>query len=392
MLLKPYSDMIQAIAPAEACVSSNMLIIQVCVPDYRVGLFSAVYGRFKALTVATGPEYFSPTVRDAAAGEVWAVSRSNAFFLGRRISWLGSHWRMIRNRTLVIHEWNPRILSLWRDLIVCRFNGIPFVLWGHAWGNDGPRGIMFWLRHWVARRANGIMCYTESQAKLTRSLNPSVPVISAPNACLRRSDCGVGGIESGRDAVIYVGRLVNKKKVGLLIEGFARACQRGINEFRAKLVIVGAGPARTMLEERARELGIAERVSWLGHEANPQVLRTIYGQAFVSVSPGYVGLSLTQSFAFGVPALIARDEPHSPEIEAAKEGVNARFFTSDNPDDLASKLQGAWSEWRGIESERKKLSAWTADNYSFEKMAERFCEMAELVSDPAKSRGPSRTI
>jgi hypothetical protein len=86
-----------------------------------------------------------------------------------------------------------------------------------------------------------------------------------------------------------------------------------------------------------------------------------------------------------VPALIAWGEPHSPEIEVAQEGENARFINSDDPEDLADNLRVAWSEWRGIETKRRELSAWTAEHYSFENMVERFLEMAQMVEQRNQS-------
>lgn len=50
---------------------------------------------------------------------------------------------------------------------------------------------------------------------------------------------------------------------------------------------------------------------------NNEDIYDVYANALVSVSPGYVGLSLTQSLSFGVPMLIAIDEAHVPEIDAA---------------------------------------------------------------------------
>lgn len=356
----------------------RIIIRQVCVPDYRVGLFRALGEHFGNLKVVSGPDYFTETVRSAVRGEAWSVRRRTWFCLGRRFAWLEPMNISFDEGSIIIHEWNPRILSLWRDWMICRGCGAAFVVWGHAWGKGGAKGLAFRFRHWVARRADGVICYTESQAKLTRQMNPGLTVIAAPNACLPRTACRVSGDEGTRDRVIYVGRIVDRKKVGLLIEGFAHA-RRKHPEFCAKLLIVGDGPERPFLEMRARELGLAELITWSGHQSDIEILRAAYAQAFVSVSPGYVGLSLTQSFAFGVPALISRNEPHSPEIEAALEGVNARFFASNSVNDLAEKLHGAWREWRGIAGQRRRLSAWTAENYSFEKMAEAFCDISSAV-------------
>jgi len=363
------------------CINRKYKVVlrQVRVTDYRLGVFDALRCKLDHFYVVTGNESFAPMFRTVDVTPAWMIRRNSIFFLNRRLVWLASNLGPTNTCGILINEWNPRIISLWRDWLLCRLRGVKFILWGHAWGKGGPRGAMFRFRHWMARRADGVICYTESQAKLTREMNPGLPVIAAPNACLPRSACRVTGDESKRTAVIYVGRIVTGKKVGLLVEGFAQACRSG-EAFDARLIIVGDGPERPGVERRAVELGISDRVTWLGHQADLEVLRGAYEQAFVSVSPGYVGLSLTQSFAFGVPALIAKNEPHSPEIEAAQDGVNARFFASDDPDDLATKLRSAWTEWRGIEHKRKELSAWTAETYSFEKMADRFIEMVGIVT------------
>ena len=73
-----------------------------------------------------------------------------------------------------------------------------------------------------------------------------------------------------------------------------------------------------------------DRVRFAGHVSDFETLSSYYWNALVSVSPGYAGLSLIQSHWFGVPMIIARDEPHAPEIEAAIEGENAVLVTSDS--------------------------------------------------------------
>lgn len=364
-------------------LAPQLIVRHVCVPDYRVELFRRLSELNPGLVVMGGDEYFSPTIRNGAAGETWWARRGGRFFVRRRLVWLERMRMRIDAQTVVIHEWNPRIVSFWMDLLICRRRGARMIVWGHAWGKRGPNGLMFFLRHWMSRRADAVICYTETQADLTRQIDRGVLVAAAPNACMSRDDCGVSGEEARRDAIVFVGRLVPAKKPRLLIEGFAAACRQDPG-FRAKLVIVGEGPERVRLESRLHDLGLADRVLWLGHQSDVAKLRSVYERAFVSVSPGYVGLSLTQSFAFGVPALIARDEPHSPEIEAARDGWSSYYFASDDPTDLGSKMLNAWQEWRGIEGKRRELAAWTAENYSFEKMAERISATVHSIASGRK--------
>jgi len=371
------------------CFPPRFVVAQLCVPDYRESFYNQL-ARQASLKVLAGAEYFKQSIKTVATEATWLVGAKNQFWFDRRFAWQDRRWADFEGVDVFVHELNPRIVSLWRDLLYCKLRGVKFVFWGHAWGKNGPHGLAFRFRHGIARLANGMICYTETQAELTRRMNRGLLVIAAPNACLSRVECKSAGDESTRDAVIYVGRLVKEKKVALLVEGFAQACRKD-PAFAGRLIVVGDGPERTSLEHLAERLGIVRRVAWLGHQSDVTILRRAYEQCFVSVSPGYVGLSLTQSFAFGVPALIAKNEPHSPEIEAARDGWNAHFFESDNCASLGDSLLRAWHEWRGIKNHRDKLSAWTATAYSFEAMADRFVELAFFLSkkDAQKSEQPA---
>jgi glycosyltransferase involved in cell wall biosynthesis len=118
------------------------------------------------------------------------------------------------------------------------------------------------------------------------------------------------------------------------------------------------------------ELGLAGRVSLTGHLDEVEVLRKIYARAFVSVSPGFAGLAITQSFAFGVPMLIADNEPHAPEIEAAAQGENCAFFASDDPAALAAGLLGFYRDRFTWIAKGPGIAATCASRYSVEVMAE----------------------
>ena len=102
---------------------------------------------------------------------------------------------------------------------------------------------------------------------------------------------------------------------------------------------------------------------------------TFYWDLTVSVSPGYVGLSITQSFGFGVPIIIGRDEPHAPEIECAIEGKNCAFFASDNPQDFADKMLEFYTNKETWSAKKASLANYAREKYSVEKMVEPFLEL-----------------
>ena len=90
------------------------------------------------------------------------------------------------------------------------------------------------------------------------------------------------------------------------------------------------------------------------------------------VAPGYVGLSLIQSLGYGIPMLIARDEPHSPEIEALAEGENGSLFASDSPDSLAGALVEMVAERQLWLSRREAIAEQVRSTYTVEHMVAAF--------------------
>ena len=117
------------------------------------------------------------------------------------------------------------------------------------------------------------------------------------------------------------------------------------------------------------------KIKILGHISNFNVLEDLYSEALFSVSPGYVGLSITQSFGFGVPMLISKNEPHSPEIEAAIFGQNSFLFETDDLDDLSAKIISCYNKKKFWVDNRLDISEFCKKKYSIEKMAQVFINL-----------------
>ncbi|WP_235046741.1 glycosyltransferase [Arthrobacter nitrophenolicus] len=183
--------------------------------------------------------------------------------------------------------------------------------------------------------ADGTVLYGFDSVLPARQDLPNQEVWVAPNALYSSELLGPAETHTNKSSVIYVGRLVEEKKVDLLIRAFAEASPNMAN---VRLKIVGSGSELEPLKDLARNLGCASEIEFLGPITDPATLKAAYTDAICSVSPGYVGLSLTQSLGFGVPMLIADDEPHAPEVELERFGGVARFKEND-PSSLASLLQ-----------------------------------------------------
>ena len=183
----------------------------------------------------------------------------------------------------------------------------------------------------------------------------------------------MGGLELSMDEaknIIYVGRLVAAKKPLFLVKAFHKLLDLDTN-----LIIVGDGPERKKIDEYVETHNLGLRVQLTGHINNFNKLKELYAKSLVSVSPGYVGLSITQSFAFGVPMLISRNEDHSPEIEAVKESSNAIFFQTDNQNDFCLKVEEIFKSKKVFFEKRNIIADQCKKHYTIEQMAISFVQI-----------------
>ncbi len=163
-----------------------------------------------------------------------------------------------------------------------------------------------------------------------------------------------------RCRILNVGRLNSQKNQKLLLEAFARLAAT----HDARLIILGEGPLRGELEQRARELGIADRVSMPGFYLDPSpfyrsanlfVLSSDYeGYPLVLIEAMHCGLSVVSTDCPTGPSEILRGQgvgilTPCGDAEALAAGMAAMV---ENPADSAqAKARAA------------ELSNRTADRY-----------------------------
>jgi len=98
----------------------------------------------------------------------------------------------------------------------------------------------------------------------------------------------------------YVGRLSAEKSPGLMVATVAELVHRGVD---VECIVIGDGPLRSHLEERARDLPI----KWVGHSSDRQQIAATLAAADVAIAPGRVetfGLSVLESLACGTPVVV----------------------------------------------------------------------------------------
>lgn len=150
--------------------------------------------------------------------------------------------------------------------------------------------------------------------------------------------------------ILYVGRLEGRKGVKYLLYAFKALRERHED---VRLVLIGDGPGRAMLERLARSLEIPD-VQFLGYVDNEEKVKrfknadlfcapSIYGEGF--------GMVLLEAMATGVPAVLG----DNPGYASVMKGLGALSLV--NPRDTPEfarrlelllyekQLRNAWREW-----------------------------------------------
>lgn len=332
-------------------------------PFYRSACIQIVSDELGSdMRAFAGRRHIDPTVTTGIPSSLYRRVR-NVVLGGRLLIQLG-HWREVLSAHVAILDLNPRSLSAWLLLLMRNVLHRRTLLWGHLDPRGGSKSRTKRLRNFMRGLAQGTVLYGYEGVASAQQDFPSIPVWVAPNSLYRASEIRPALPVNDRPNFIYAGRLVREKKVDLLVRAASepRARDLGIT-----VTIVGEGSDLVRLQSLAAELGVAERVGFLGKIVDPRDLLELYAGAVAAISPGYAGLNLTQSLGFGVPILVAKNEPHAPEIELAALG-SVRFFESDDPTSLAEAMATEYEE-RDRQG-RAEVSALVRASYSAEAMAD----------------------
>ncbi|MFN2483791.1 MAG: glycosyltransferase family 4 protein [Candidatus Limnocylindria bacterium] len=128
------------------------------------------------------------------------------------------------------------------------------------------------------------------------------------------------GIESRGWDVAYVGRLIDEKRVDLLLGAIAQVRER---RPALRCAIVGDGPARAQLEASAAARGVSDNVRFLGHleeRSAIDVLRASMLFVLPSAREGF-GITVVEAMACSAVPIVVRG-PHTAAPALVDHGVD----------------------------------------------------------------------
>jgi glycosyltransferase involved in cell wall biosynthesis len=190
----------------------------------------------------------------------------------------------------------------------------------------GCTGLLHWLRDrpryaLIARALSGVHRIVTCSAYLERVLAADGIAAQHLPWPVRAPHAGFVRAPAAEPRFLYVGRLTFEKGVANLLRAFAEVSRR-VPE--ATLRVAGEGPEGDVLRAGAGALGVAPRVSFLGHAA-PDDLEREFGAAWALVAPSVwaepLGMGALEAIVRGVPAIASRTGGFAETITPGETGL-----------------------------------------------------------------------
>ena len=321
-----------------------MLRVGICQPvvaAYRVAVFDRLGSSPDLAVTVISDEQGRPERPPAVPERLRCCARAHdpEYRLGPfLIQWgpLVAAWR--RQFDVLVMGWNARSLVVFAALLVARWRGVRTVLWGHGY-SKAERSWARALRVLQGRMADVVMFYDRDTAA---QMAPHFRHCRVASNCLDLSHLdAVRSLPSeankratGRLAapyLIHISRLHADNGLALMLDAMALDGAESLY-----LVVIGSGPDEASLKAQAKQLGLEERIEFVGAEYDERRIAAWMNDAFAMVYPRNAGLSLLHAFAYAVPVLVSNQRgSHNPEIAHFRDGCNGLSFVDGRARSLA---------------------------------------------------------
>lgn len=367
-------------------------IVQPGVPEYRRGLLNRlgrIYGERIEIcandSCDMGPACRLEHMRMDYTHDFRHVI--GPFWWQRGISTKG----LRRGDVLVICGDVHHLSTMWTALIA-KMRGIGVVWWGHHQSTTSTP-LKIRLRLCLARMLSSVyLCYTkEGKSFLVQHGLKDGRVFYTGNTIDEdtvESAIKVWGPERlsafqtewnlvGKNLLLICSVLREKTKVDQVLSAMTLET---LNDDRVMLAVIGDGDAADQFKKCATQLGLNNRVIWVGPLVSQSDLAPWFLSAKAFVYPGPIGLSLIHSYLYALPVVVHNNSRNQgPEFVAMRDGETGYVFAENDINDFSQKISHLLSD----ETKRVMLGAEAKRiaqrDYSMDRMAKNFSEAIDAA-------------
>lgn len=338
--------------------SGHLALQQRVLPSYRVPFFDMLAQSCESMSLFAG---MPRPVEMIASGKPQIAKYheaknihlfSGAFYFCYQQNFI--NWLAETNPDALIVEANPRYLATPSAVKWMHARGRKVLGWGL--GSPSPRGRGVGVRAHFINQFDAMISYSQRGAEEYAALGfPRAKIFVAHNSVSPKPEQILDRRPQTIDRVtiLFVGRLQFRKRVDSLL----RACAE--MESKPRLIIVGDGPERAMLESLANEIYPSAEFIGAKHGAE---LKPYFEQADLFVLPGTGGLAVQEAMSHGLPVIVAKGDGTQDDLvregngwQIQPEDYGALVFTIKNALSDIARLREMGKESFRIVSEEINL-------------------------------------
>ncbi len=276
-------------------------------------------------------------------------------------------------QVVVAMEYSPAILQA---MHWCRKNKIPYVSWTDGTINSEKNigKLQRLSRKYIFKRADAFI--GSSHAAMENQLRYGAEKVHCHISMLT-VDLDKYYVNDRRgypDKLLYVGSLIERKGVDLLIRALAACGNKSVS-----LVIVGGGREKDNLVRLAKELGVLDRVEFKGFLEGAE-LKECYRDAGAFVLPtreDCFGLVLIEAMCAGLPIIVSMYSDGA--AETVTDGVNGYIIDPNNAKEFAGAIDRVFGtdDGEAVRAQLGGASYEATDKFRFENVAAGYLEAIE---------------
>lgn len=211
----------------------------------------------------------------------------------------------IKENDVIIYMQNIRIANLWL-ITLNPFKNYKLIHWGIGTSSSKRlslnKNLFTWFRNMLAKHASALILYTDFPLSLF-SAKVKEKTFIANNTIFNPLMENLSGME--KDSFIFIGSLDKRKGLDLLLKSFSSFSKKTGSPL--KLVIIGSGSEELSLKILAKQLDIENLVEFKRAITDDKLKKEYFRKAIACVSPLQAGLSVLESFSYGVPFITYRN-------------------------------------------------------------------------------------
>jgi len=344
--------------------SGRLALQQRVLPNYRAPFFDLL-----ALACNGGMSLFTGLPRPVEGITTTQTLNIARYQVGNNIHLFGGSfylcyqqglmdWLKAWNPDALIMEANPRYLSTPSAVKWMHKQNKPVIAWGLGAGSGG----LLWKR--FVGQFDVLIAYSQRGAEEYAALGfPRQKIFVAHNSVAMPPSTPLPARPSTfniQPNILFVGRLQARKRIDFLL----RACAQ--MESQPRLVIIGDGPEREMLEILAKE--IYPRAEFIGAKHGAE-LKSYFAEADLFVLPGTGGLAVQEAMSYGLPVIVAQGDGTQDDLVRKENGWQ---IPPDDFDALVTTMKDALSDVARLRKMGAESYRIVKEEINIEKMVEIF--------------------